>query len=246
MLNFGVASYSVGQYLLMWEKYASLFNLDYIFIFTSEIQLNRTVNGYDGTTYKYGKLLNDRPTFSIKDSELIRKPVGDFDKIQELYQNKLEQIDETIMIRQQSNVFIIDMFNQVWDGLINYQRQFTGKSPGYATVKKSTLAINLKVIEVLGDQVKKTNSQIIVVDASGYYFNPARPDKNLSKQLEIFCLEHEYGYVNLSHDLQKVNSNGIRTRWIYDGHFNEMGNNIFAESMYQWLQNNEKSERKTE
>ena len=115
------------------------------------------MNGYDGTTYKYGKLLNDRPTFSIKDSELIRKPVGDFDKIQELYQNKLEQIDETIMIRQQSNVFIIDMFNQVWDGLINYQRQFTVKSPGYATVKKSTLAINLKVIEVLGDQVKKTN-----------------------------------------------------------------------------------------
>ena len=34
---------------------------------------------------------------------------------------------------------------------------------------------------------------------------------------------------------------GKKTRWPYDGHFNELGTQIFAKSMYRWLQSNEAS-----
>jgi hypothetical protein len=36
-------------------------------------------------------------------------------------------------------------------------------------------------------------------------------------------------------------SAGKKTRWPYDGHFNELGTQISAKSMYRWLQSNEAS-----
>ena len=56
--------------------------------------------------------------------------------------------------------------------------------------------------------------------------------------LEYYCSVNKIGYIPLYKDLNLANSNGEKTSWPYDGHFNGYGTKIFAESMYRWLQNN--------
>ena len=61
----------------------------------------------------------------------------------------------------------------------------------------------------------------------------------IEQSLERDC--HNIGYIPLYKNLDFENSNGKKTRWPHDGHFNELGTQTFAKSMYRWLQNNEAS-----
>ena len=69
-----------------------------------------------------------------------------------------------------------------------------------------------------------------MVDASPYFGKPT-----LSKALQRLCAENGFGYIPLGDRLLAANASGVATRWRRDGHFNESGNAIFADSMREWL-----------
>ena len=77
----------------------------------------------------------------------------------------------------------------------------------------------------------------MIVDAVSNRIQKGRlPANLLSTVLEKYCSVNKIGYIPLYKDLNIANSNGQKTSWSFDGHFNEYGAQIFAESMYRWLQ----------
>ena len=64
------------------------------------------------------------------------------------------------------------------------------------------------------------------------------PANLLPTVVQKFCSVNKISYIPLYRDLNSANHDGKKTRWAYDGHLNELGYKIFAESMYYWLQNN--------
>ena len=57
------------------------------------------------------------------------------------------------------------------------------------------------------------------------------------KILEKFCKYNSIGYIPLHDQLNKSRRKGIATHWKYDWHFNETGQRIFFESMFNYFKN---------
>ncbi len=105
---------------------------------------------------------------------------------------------------------------------------------------EKTVFTNLKVIQVMRDDVKSFGGSLVIVDGTRHLIQKGRlPANLLSTILEKYCNVNEIGYVTLYQDLNKASLSGQKTRWSHDGHLNELGYRIFAESMYRWLQDNE-------
>lgn len=104
---------------------------------------------------------------------------------------------------------------------------------------ENTVFANLKAIEVMSSDIKSYGGKLVIVDSTSNGKNKGRlPANLLSTMLEYYCSVNKIGYIPLYKDLNLANSNGKKTRWPYDGHFNELGTQTFAKSMYRWLQNN--------
>ena len=111
-------------------------------------------------------------------------------------------------------------------------------SPNFEKV----IFVNLKTLQMMRGDVESYGGNLIVVDATSNMIQKGRlPANLLSTILEKFCDVNDIGYIPLYQDLNAANLNGKKTRWPYDGHLNELGTQIFAKSMYRWLQNNEAS-----
>ena len=66
-LNFGIYNYSVGQFLLAWEEYASRFDPGYVFIFISRRNVETTVEEFQGRFAEPGASRSRiRPIFRIE------------------------------------------------------------------------------------------------------------------------------------------------------------------------------------
>ena len=88
------------------------------------------------------------------------------------------------------------------------------------------------MIEKLGKGVRSQGGVLGVVDTFTY-FNAAFEKE--SAKLRQFCIDKGFGYITLSEYLLRAMDRGISPRWKYDAHFNKAGNELFAESLYQWL-----------
>ena len=87
--------------------------------------------------------------------------------------------------------------------------------------------------------VESYGGNLIIVDSTSNRIKKGRLPASLrSTILEYYCSVNKIGYIPLYKDLNIANSNGKKTSWSFDGHFNEYGTKIFAEAMYRWLQNN--------
>jgi len=119
----------------------------------------------------------------------------------------------------------------------NEKDLFAG-SENFPNLEK-TVFVNLKVIEVMRSDVESYGGNLVIVDSTFNRNQKGRlPANLLSTMLEYYCSVNKIGYIPLYKDLNLANSNGKKTSWSFDGHFNELGTQIFAESMYRWLQNN--------
>ena len=115
------------------------------------------------------------------------------------------------------------------------QGLFSG-SENFPNLEK-TVFVNLKAIEVMRGDVESYGGNLVIVDSISNRIQKGRlPANLLSTMLEYYCSVNKIGYIPLYKDLNIANSNGKKTSWSYDGHFNELGTQIFAESMYRWLQ----------
>jgi hypothetical protein len=98
-------------------------------------------------------------------------------------------------------------------------------------ISEETVAINLRILEELATSVNQAGGQLIIADTVLYHGGTT----DLSHVLEALCAKRGIGYVNVSDDLLRKRDQGIATARAYDGHFNEVGNEVFAAAMNRWL-----------
>ena len=132
---------------------------------------------------------------------------------------------------------LLKIYGPTAPGNFGNQDLFSG-SRDFPNLEK-TVFVNLKAIEVMRGDVESYGGNLVIVDATSNRIQNGRlPANLLSTMLEYYCIENKIGYIPLYKDLKIANLNGKKTDWSYDGHFNELGTQIFAESMYHWLQDN--------
>jgi hypothetical protein len=242
-LNFGTSNFGIGQYLLTWEEYASKFDPDYVFILVAGYLMDRTMRkteeGRFATTRK--KELWIRPTFRLENDVLIREPARDFDEFVKVQEElRQQEFGGERILRRPRKSMVVDFMKRIYNfGLALNRKLYSSVDDRVldssllekSDIDEQTLLVNLKVIEELGQEVGRRNGTLVIVDAARY----SNSSDMLSQTIERFCTEKRFGYVPLSDYLLKANKNGIATRWVHDGHFNEAGNAIFAEAIYDWM-----------
>ena len=246
VLNFGVSNYGVGQYLLTWEQYASRFKPDYVFILVGEIHMDRTVTAYEPSALSATpRRLWVRPIFRLNDrNTLVREPARDFDEFVNVQHDVIEhEMGGSRIARRSHEIFLRPFFQtSLWNRLMTLQRSLTGSAASAKprevekplnAREQATIAVNLKVIEELGRKANASGARFVVVDASRYF--AGLKWSSLSPALKALCAEHGFGWIPLGEELLAAEKNGVQTRWPYDQHFNETGNQMFADAMRRWM-----------
>jgi hypothetical protein len=97
----------------------------------------------------------------------------------------------------------------------------------------------LKVIFEMAKTVQQDNAKLVLVDATKSLQRYGQlPAALVAKIMEEFCALNDIGYIPLHDQLNKSRKNGQSTHWKYDYHFNEIGNKIFSDSMFSYLNSN--------
>ncbi len=237
VLNFGVSNHGVGQYLLMWEEYASRFHPDYVAIYVAKFHMRRTVSKYEYRAFTATKSerLWVRPTFRIENGALVREPARDFDKFVKAQEELIDgDFSGTRIRRKPAQLLTLHYARLVWEELKRLTRHDRGDQrrkpvPG---AEGELVALNMKIIEDLGLGVAGAGGKLIVVDATQYF----EDDPDVSSELGELCKRHGFGYVPVYKDLLKANAEGTATRWVNDTHFNDAGNRILASALYGWIE----------
>ena len=103
---------------------------------------------------------------------------------------------------------------------------------------EAAIALNLKILQHMGEKVKESGSKLILVDATKNIVRYGQlPSALGSKILSEFCKLNGIGYIPLHDQLNKSQREGVKTHWKYDWHFNEIGQRIFFESMFNYFKN---------
>ena len=191
----------------------------------------------------------------------------DFDKFVSL-QNQVinSKFDGQRTRQREQKLFILDLWSNLLSSFQVFRRKFQPRlrmkeelkmllniygpqnekdlfagSENFPNLEK-TVFVNLKAIEVMNSDIKSYGGKLVIVDSTANIIGKGKlPAILISTVLENYCNVNNIGYIPLYKSLDIENSNGNKTRWPHDGHFNELGTQTFAKSMYRWLQNNEAS-----
>jgi len=236
VLNFGISNFSVGQYLLTWERYARPFAPDEVFIYVSAIQMMRTVSRYEfgGFESTRNRQLWVRPLFRLEGDRLIAEPARDFEAFVEMQKGLVSGEFHGTRMRKREVGFVLGRapdFLRERLRIIERMLSARGRRPSPMLLDDETVRINLHVIGALNESVRRSGGRLTLVDAVVYHGG----QEVLARTLERFCRERGIGYVPLSDSLLAENKRGNRTWWNHDGHFNEAGNETFAEAMVRWV-----------
>jgi hypothetical protein len=232
VLNFGISNYGIGQYLLVWENQAIRYQPDYVFVFVARFHFERTVHAFEMGAFKATSLgqLRIRPTFRLDHGELLREEAPDyyeFVRVQDQLVNSEFRGQRSRRRLQFIFPYYVDLFRSAvrpWFGVGTPGRRRV------APLDEYVLRLNFKILETLGRDVSRNNSRMIIVDSAPYL-----GDDDLSIQLKEFCNLNTFGYIPLYQVLFEANANGKPTRWKYDGHLNELGNELLARALHTWL-----------
>ena len=98
------------------------------------------------------------------------------------------------------------------------------------------IATTLKTIFEMAKTVQQDKAKLVVVDATKSLQRYGQlPAALLAKIIREFCKFNNIGYIPLHDPLNKSRKNGETIHWKYDHHFNETGNKIFSDSMFNYL-----------
>ena len=98
------------------------------------------------------------------------------------------------------------------------------------------IATTLKTIFEMAKTVQQDKAKLVVVDATKSLQRYGQlPAALLAKIIREFCKFNNIGYIPLHDPLNKSRNNGETIHWKYDYHFNETGNKIFSDSMFNYL-----------
>jgi lysophospholipase L1-like esterase len=230
VLNFGVSAYGLGQYLLNWEAHARAYKPDYVFAYVADFHMERTVNRGGMVTQGLNDLWT-RPVFKLEAGKLIRKPAEEYEKFiaaqQRLIQNEL---GGKRMQKRRPGLFLRILLDELNTRVTSLQTRLRRRNQALG-ISDETVTINLRILEELAKSVNQAGGQLIIADTVLYHGGT----RDLSQVLKALCARSGIGYVNVSDDLLKKRDQGISTARAYDGHFNEVGNEVFAAAMYRSL-----------
>lgn len=237
VLNFGISNYGVGQYLLAWEEYSSKFDADLVFILVAGFHLQRTITKAEIGRFHHtsSRALWIRPTFRLQGDSLIREPAADYAAFLAAQRELIEREFDGGRSRRRETSLIGHFAKQWWARGAAMAAPVPAQVAGF----QSMVDVNLRVVEELAGQVKTRAARLILADASAYFGDP----RGLSGTLRRFCNQHGVGYIPFGERLRAANRAGRATRWAHDGHFNEAGNEIFADAMFGWMAKNVIGER---
>ena len=230
VLNFGISNYGIGQYLLTWEQYAAKYDPDYVVIFVAYFHMRRTVMKHEtgGFPKSAKERLWVRPVFTIENDSLVKLPAKHFDRFVAIQEDLVQTEFKGLRTRKRRMLVTLHYAKRL---LSHVKRPWKPATDVRSVDNPEALQISLKVIEFLGRNVKRRGGQLVVLDASQYFGDTVE----VSEALRELCTGNEFGYIPLYERLLEANSNEISTRWAHDGHFNEIGNMILADALYDWL-----------
>jgi hypothetical protein len=242
VLNFGISNYGVGQYLLTWEEHAKKYAPDYVAIFVALFHMTRTVKKFESGAFSEtrNKRLWVRPIFRIENDRLVRLPAADFDKFVKAQEHLIRVEFGGQRMRRRTQLITLyyakRLLYHIKKSVKGFNRRYAKTTPAskHYPVDSEILSVNLKVIEVLGRKVESAGSRLIVLDASRYFGD----HESVSSALKELSEGNGFGYIPLYEHLLKANANGISTQWAHDYHFNEAGNVILANALYDWIAQN--------
>ena len=200
-------------------------------------------------------------SIAIKEESISFSPPKDYEyfvsKQQELISSQFNGARQKIKDRKS---FLFSLFSQLNDGLLGFQKlnQFTKEELSKLTkiykINDSNqplhgnedfplfevgIALNLKVIHLMAKVVQENGSKLVLVDSTKNIVRYGQLPAALgTKIMEKFCELNNIGYIPLHDQLNKFNKEGVVTHWKYDYHFNEDGQKIFSNSMFDYLKKN--------
>ena len=245
VLNFGISSYGIGQCLLAYEEYAQKFSPDYVAIFVAYFHMARTVRKYKrGRLSEKNKQFWLRPVFKIENNLLVRLPARDIEEVVKIQENLIKNEFSGQRMRKKTQLITLYQGRILLQQIKNWGRRFyvkyirkyikTTPTQKHSVINPEVLKVNLKIIGELGKQVKSSGAHLIVIDASQYFGD----QESVSNALKKLSAENGFGYIPLYDFLLKANAEGISTTWAHDGHFNEAGNEILANTLSDWITQN--------
>ncbi len=313
ILNFGVPGYGVEQMYLNWNRFASKFNPDFIFLFLFENNYLRTISsnwcqrkffGIDNVSQGQNQCMQIRPIVVLREKKIdridlfrYRQKEGlnektrslDFIYIDPKVQDKINGFFESskekevfdsikslpfkIMAPSEYNRFLNEQngylekemkgkrvikIESQWfikDHILNLKKnikyllegkreeegweqkpQFTsGDKDNFPSWLTTNLA-NLKTLQVLGEDIVNFKNNFIIIDSFQFYEESNPPTQFASKWLENLAKHSNFGYIPLYKKLNKSRQEGNSLKWKYDPHLNELGNKLFADSMFDYLE----------
>jgi hypothetical protein len=237
VLNFGISNYGIGQYLLVWEEYAKQFQPDYVAIFVAKFHMQRTVDKYEYGAFSrtQSKNLNVRPIFRLENDSLVREPAKDFDDFVRIQTELIDSEFAGHRSRRRKQWILPFYMNSARDRFDDWRLRHFGEPKLVprrdADVAPAVLSVNSRIIEELGRDVASGGSRLVVIDVSQYFGD----DEHVSRALKELCTRNHLGYIPVYELLMKANADGLRTNWKHDLHFNELGNEILANALYDWI-----------
>jgi hypothetical protein len=154
------------------------------------------------------------------------------------------------MIKKEKKSFIIYIFSEIFDKLKKLSKtpkpkeniweeiRYKGDSKNFPSWLTNNL-VNLKLIQVLGNSVKQNKGQFIIIDTFKFYNRSTPPLDFSSEFLQNLSKFSNFGYIPLYNKLDNAKDNGTPVTWKYDPHLNELGNEIFANALFNYLEKKE-------
>ncbi|HLA43158.1 MAG TPA: hypothetical protein VJZ27_06975, partial [Aggregatilineales bacterium] len=258
VLNLGVSSFSVGQYLPTYEVYARPFAPRVVFILISELQMERTqlafhldIPGEQGDPIA----VELRPLFELDENGVLQHiPTRNAEAAREIFETRLDENGQPVP-RKITRAPVINPdatpFNHPYVWLSNHSQllnfidrrlnsitfsfysHLTGDIiPASLTLAeldpRIDLALHHALLREIAEQVAADGGRLVLIDNS--------ENSSLRDELARFAESDGSGYINLAAAIDTANRHGTATRFLCDSHFNTAGHKIMADLMFDWLQ----------
>ncbi len=140
-------------------------------------------------------------------------------------------------------IFLLDIFSDLKKRIKSFnsnpeedklrQLYYSGKTKHFPSWNKTNIA-NIKLLQHLGKLVKNYG-QLIIIDSFQFH-NSINPSTQYSSMwLKTLSNRYNFGYIALYEKLNQSIKEGKTPKWKYDSHLNEIGNQILADSMFDYL-----------
>ena len=141
-------------------------------------------------------------------------------------------IDVKLIIQEKiQSLLNLNKGKKSWQKRLHYESGDKKNFPSWVT----TNIVNLKTLKFLGENILSKKSDFIIIDSFQFHSQSIPPTQFASKWLKNLSEYSNFGYIPLYEKLNKSRRYGNSPIWKYDAHLNELGNQIFADAMFDYL-----------